>query len=341
MPDTISHDPTRILVTGGAGYIGSHCCVELINEGYQPVILDDFSNAQPGVVDSIETITGKRPPVIAADIRDRAAIATALSDQRIGAVMHFAALKAVGESVRLPLAYYDVNVSGTLALLGAMQQHGLKTIVFSSSATVYGIPDSLPVREDAPRMATNPYGRSKIIAEDFLTDLFAAEPDWQIAVLRYFNPVGAHQSGLIGEDPSGIPNNLMPFVAQVASGKQPCLSIFGDDYPTRDGTGVRDFIHVVDLAKGHVAAIRHLETAPGLMTLNLGTGTGYSVLELIEAFIAASGREVPYRIEPRRQGDVAEIYADPSLAGTRIGWQATRTLEDMCRDTWNWQSRKP
>jgi UDP-glucose 4-epimerase len=335
------HDPACILVTGGAGYIGSHCCIELINVGYQPIILDNFSNAQPNVVDRIEKITGKRPPVVVADIRDQAAIEAVMSDHRIGAVIHFAALKAVGESVRLPLAYYEVNVAGTISLVNAMDQLQIKTLVFSSSATVYGDPKSLPVREDAARSATSPYGRSKIIGEDILFDLFAAQSDWQIAVLRYFNPVGAHQSGLIGEDPKGIPNNLMPFVAQVASGKRDFLSVFGNDYPTPDGTGIRDFIHVVDLAKGHIAALEHIRTAPGLMTLNLGTGMGFSVLELVQAFRIASGQDIPYQMKPRRAGDVAEVYADASLAKDFLGWQAALTLDDMCSDTWRWQSKNP
>ena len=330
-----------VLVTGGAGYIGSHCCVELINAGYRPVILENFSNAHPTVVDRIETITGHRPPVVVADVRDQTAIAATMTEFGVGAVIHFAALKAVAESVQLPLAYYDVNVAGTVALLAAMKQLQIKNFVFSSSATVYGTPEFLPVRESSSRSATNPYGRSKIIVEDILSDLFSAEGDWQIAVLRYFNPAGAHESGLIGEDPIGIPNNLLPFVAQVAAGRREWLSIFGDNYPTRDGTGVRDFIHVVDLAKGHIAALEHLMSGPRMVTLNLGTGSGYSVLELVHAFSAASGRDIPYRIEPRRAGDIAEIYADASHAKASLGWESKMTLADMCRDTWRWQSKNP
>ncbi|WP_126445860.1 UDP-glucose 4-epimerase GalE [Sulfuricystis multivorans] len=327
------------LVTGGLGYIGSHTCVELIAAGHRVRILDNLSNSKLAVLERIAEIAGVRPEFVRGDIRDRGALRTALNG--CDAVIHFAGLKAVGESVAQPLRYYDNNVSGSIALFETMAETGVKTLVFSSSATVYGDPASVPIREDAPLSATNPYGRSKLMIEDMLRDLHRAEPDWKIALLRYFNPVGAHPSGRIGEDPNGIPNNLMPYVAQVAVGKLPFLSVFGKDYPTPDGTGVRDYIHVVDLAKGHLAALAALERQGGLLTVNLGTGRGYSVLEMVKAFEAASGRKVPYRIAPRRPGDVATCYADPTLAARVLGWRAEKDLAAMCIDAWRWQSANP
>ena len=326
----------KCLVTGGLGYIGSHTCVELLAAGHHVRIIDNLSNSKPAVLDRISEIAGARPEFIRADIHDRGTLREALPG--CDAVIHFAGLKAVGESVAQPLRYYDNNVSGSIALFETMAETGVKTVVFSSSATVYGDPASVPIREDAPLSATNPYGRSKLMIEDILRDVARADPTWRIALLRYFNPVGAHPSGRIGEDPNGIPNNLMPYVAQVAVGKLECLSVFGNDYPTPDGTGVRDYIHVVDLAKGHLAA---LERQGGLLTVNLGTGRGYSVLEMVRAFEAASGRKVPYRIAPRRPGDVAQCYADPSLAAALLGWRAEKGLEAMCADAWRWQSANP
>lgn len=327
------------LVTGGLGYIGSHTCVELIAAGHQVKIIDNLSNSKPAVLERIAEIAGRRPEFVRGDIRDRGALRAALPG--CDAVIHFAGLKAVGESVTQPLRYYDNNVSGSIALFQTMAETGVKTVVFSSSATVYGDPASVPIREDAPLSATNPYGRSKLMIEDILRDVAKADPEWRIALLRYFNPVGAHPSGRIGEDPNGIPNNLMPYIALVAVGKLERLSVFGNDYPTPDGTGVRDYIHVVDLAKGHLAALAALERQGGLLTVNLGTGRGYSVLEMVRAFEQASGREVPYRIAPRRPGDVATCFADPSLAAELLGWRAEKGLEEMCADAWRWQSANP
>ncbi|MEW6513463.1 MAG: UDP-glucose 4-epimerase GalE [Pseudomonadota bacterium] len=328
-----------ILITGGLGYIGSHTCVELLAAGYPVRIVDNLSNSKLAVLDRIAEIAGRRPEFIQADIRDRAAMRQAL--EGCSAVIHFAGLKAVGESVEKPLLYYSNNVEGSIALFDAMAETGVKTVVFSSSATVYGDPASVPIREDAPLSATNPYGRSKLMIEDMLRDIAKTDPGWKIALLRYFNPVGAHASGRIGEDPNGIPNNLMPYVAQVAVGKLACLSVFGNDYPTPDGTGVRDYIHVVDLAKGHLAALAALERQGGLLTVNLGTGQGYSVLEMVKAFEVASGRKVAYRIAPRRSGDIATCYADPALAASLFGWKAELGLEAMCADAWRWQSENP
>lgn len=327
------------LVTGGLGYIGSHTCIELLEAGHRVRIVDNLSNSKLAVLDRIEEITGRRPEFIRADIRDRKALVEVL--RGCDAVVHFAGLKAVGESVEKPLLYYSNNVEGSIALFESMVEAGVKSIVFSSSATVYGDPASVPIREDAPLSATNPYGRSKLMIEDMLRDLAKADPEWRIALLRYFNPVGAHASGRIGEDPNGIPNNLMPYVAQVAIGKLECLSVFGNDYPTPDGTGVRDYIHVVDLAKGHLAALTALERQGGLLTVNLGTGQGYSVLEMVKAFEVASGRKVAYRIAPRRPGDIAACYADPALAASLLGWRAELGLESMCADAWRWQSLNP
>ncbi len=332
----------EILVTGGAGYIGSHTCVELIKAGMQPVVLDNLSNSKAEALRRVERITGQSLTFYRADIRDKAALKAILARHSVSAVVHFAGLKAVGESVAQPLRYYDNNVAGTITLCEAMAEAGVKRIVFSSSATVYGEAQALPIREDFPVGATtNPYGRSKFMIEEILRDLQRADPEWRIALLRYFNPVGAHESGLIGEDPNDVPNNLMPYIAQVAVGRRPYLNVFGDDYPTPDGTGVRDYIHVVDLALGHVAALRYLDGHAGVVTVNLGTGRGHSVLEMVRAFERASGREIPYRIAPRRPGDVASCYADPSLAERLFGWRAERGIEAMCADTWRWQSQNP
>ena len=327
-----------LLVTGGTGFIGSHTCVTLSEAGHDLLIIDNLSNSRANVADRIGALCGRRPALIQGDIRDAALLDRVFADHSITAVMHFAGLKAVGESVEKPLAYYDNNVGGTVKLLAAMGRAGVKTLVFSSSATVYGDPASVPIREDFPRSATNPYGNTKLVIEDILADLHRAEPDWRIARLRYFNPVGAHTSGLIGEDPQDTPNNLAPYIAQVAAGRREFLSVFGNDYPTPDGTGVRDYIHVMDLAEGHVAALNYLERNRGaLLTVNLGTGRGYSVLEMISTFERASGRAIPYRIATRRPGDIAQCWADPSLAHELLGWRATRGLESMCADAWHWQ----
>lgn len=331
----------RILVTGGAGYIGSHTCVELLAAGHRIVVLDNLSNSKVAVLDRIKQITNRDLDFIKGDIRDAALLDQLLAAQSFDAVIHFAGLKAVGESVAKPLLYYQNNVAGTATLLEAMGKAGLKTLVFSSSATVYGDPASVPIREDFPTHATNPYGRTKLMIEEMLTDLSQADPAWRIACLRYFNPVGAHESGRIGEDPNGIPNNLMPYVTQVAVGKLPRLQVFGNDYPTRDGTGVRDYIHVVDLAKGHLAALNYLLTHEGSWTVNLGTGRGYSVLEVIQAFERATGQRIPYDIVARRPGDVAQCYADPSKAEKLLGWRAERDLVAMCADAWKWQQTNP
>lgn len=330
-----------ILVTGGTGYIGSHTVVELLNAGADLLIVDNLSNSKLAVLDRIERITGRRPAFVEADIRDRVAMRDLFARHSISEVIHFAGLKAVGESVAQPLRYYDNNVQGSLVLFETMAEAGVKKLVFSSSATVYGDPHTVPIVESFPLQATNPYGRSKLMIEEILRDLAVSDPSWRIALLRYFNPVGAHLSGLIGEDPNGIPNNLMPFIAQVAVGKRPELSVFGNDYPTVDGTGVRDYIHVVDLALGHLAALRALDEKPGVLTVNLGTGQGYSVLQMIAAFEQASGRPVPHRIVERRPGDVASCYADPELAQIRLKWQAERGIAAMCVDTWRWQSMNP
>jgi UDP-glucose 4-epimerase len=329
-----------ILVTGGAGYIGSHTCVELLEAGHDVVVFDNFCNSNPEAVRRVEAITGKLVTLVDGDIRDKSSLEQAMRRHGCTAVLHFAGLKAVGESIERPIAYYDNNVHGTLCLLDAMKSVGVLTLVFSSSATVYGAPQLLPLTEDHPLAATNPYGRTKLMTEEILRDLHRAEPDWRIAILRYFNPVGAHQSGEIGEDPHGIPNNLMPFVAQVAVGRRERLKVWGNDYPTPDGTGVRDYIHVVDLALGHLKALERLD-APQCFAVNLGTGAGYSVLDVIAAFADASGRAVPYDTAPRRPGDVAACYADPTFAKELLGWQATRTLADMCRDAWRWQHANP
>ena len=326
-----------ILITGGTGFIGSHTAVALLAAGRDVVLYDNLANSRREVVDRIAQIAGRAPRFVEGDVRDREHLARVLRETGSDGVIHFAALKAVGESVREALAYYDVNVGGTLALCQAMAAVGVYSLVFSSSATVYGDPASLPIREDFPRSTTNPYGASKLILEDMLADVAAADPRWRIARLRYFNPIGAHESGLIGEAPSGIPNNLLPYIAQVACGQREKLSVFGGDYPTPDGTGVRDYIHVVDLAEGHLAALDYLAANPGLLTVNLGTGRGYSVLEIVRAFERASGHAVPYEIVARRAGDIAACYADPTLARERLGWSARRNLDAMCRDAWRWQ----
>ena len=330
-----------VLVTGGAGYIGSHTCVELLDVGCVPVVFDNFSNSSPEVLARIESLTGRPLRFYQGDIRDPAALDHALMDSGASAVVHFAGLKAVGESVEQPLRYYDNNVVGTLRLLEAMGRAGVKSLVFSSSATVYGEPQSLPLTENHPLSATNPYGRTKLVIEDMLRELHHADPAWRIAILRYFNPVGAHSSGEIGEDPVGVPNNLLPYVAQVAVGRREYLNVWGDDYLTHDGTGLRDYIHVVDLALGHLKALERLQTAAQCFSVNLGTGTGYSVLDIVRAFEQASGHTVPYRVGSRRAGDVAACYADPSHAAQLLGWRAERDLALMCRDAWNWQLRNP
>ena len=330
-----------ILVTGGTGYIGAHTVVELLRDGQPVLILDDLSNSRRGVLARIAQITGCNPLFVQADLRDRAALARVFAEHPVTAVIHFAGKKAVGESVQRPAWYYDNNVGGTAILLEAMRAAGVRRLVFSSSATVYGNPHAVPIREDFPLQATNPYGRSKLMVEEMLADVDASEPGWRIARLRYFNPVGADASGLIGEDPNGIPNNLMPFVAQVAVGRQAQVAVFGNDYPTADGTGVRDYIHVVDLALGHLAALRYLDQHAGLLTVNLGTGRGTSVLELIAAFARASGRPIPHAFAPRRAGDIATCYADPALALQLLGWQARHDLQRMCEDSWRWQSANP
>ena len=330
-----------IFVTGGAGYIGSHTCVELLNAGHTITVFDNFSNSHPEAVARVERITGKNLRLVRGDIRDRAALVVALRESGASAVIHFAGLKAVGESVTQPLAYYDNNVVGTLRLLEAMGECGVKTLVFSSSCTVYGDPIKLPLTEDHPLSATNPYGRSKLMIEEILRDLHRSDASWRIAILRYFNPVGAHASGLIGEDPQGIPNNLLPFVGQVVVGRRACLNVWGNDYPTPDGTGVRDYIHVVDLALGHLKALDRLHKRAECLTVNLGTGRGYSVLEIVRAFEKASGRSVPYKIGPRRLGDIAACYADPQRAFELLDWRAERGIGAMCADTWRWQSSNP
>jgi UDP-glucose 4-epimerase len=331
-----------ILVTGGAGYIGTHTCVELLAAGYDVVVVDNFCNSKAEALRRVEEIAGR--PLAAfyrVDIRDRAALREIFGAHDIAAVIHFAGLKAVGESVAKPLMYYDNNIAGTVALAEVMAEAGVKSLVFSSSATVYGDPASVPIREDFPTGPTNPYGRTKWMMEFVLSDLAAADPDWRVALLRYFNPVGAHISGRIGEDPNGLPNNLMPFVSQVAVGRLAKLRVFGGDYATHDGTGVRDYIHVVDLAVGHVAALRRLVERPGVLTVNLGTGQGYSVLDVVKAFEVASDRPVPYEIVERRSGDVAQCYAETALAATELGWRATRGIAEMCADSWRWQSSNP
>jgi UDP-glucose 4-epimerase len=332
---------STILVTGGAGYIGSHTVVELIKAGHQVVIVDNLCNSSAKVLDRIEALAGKNFSFVQADVRDSAAVDRIFAENRIDGVIHFAGLKAVGESVAQPLRYFDNNVGNTLALLQAMDRAGVRRIVFSSSATVYGDPEQVPINEGSRLQVTNPYGRTKLICEDILRDLLVSDPRWQVAILRYFNPVGAHISGTLGEHPNGIPNNLMPFITQVAVGQREFLSIFGQDYPTPDGTGVRDYIHVVDLAQGHLAALNYLQNQQASITVNLGTGRGVSVKELADTFARVTGTPVPYRFVDRRPGDVAACYADTRLAQEALGWQAQLGVERMCQDAWRWQSNNP
>ena len=332
---------STILITGGTGYIGSHTLVEFLQAGCKLVVADNLCNSKREALQRVEHITGKTITFYQVDIRDRIALERIFHKHAIAAVVHFAGLKAVGESVNKPLEYYDNNVTGSLVLLEVMAAAGVKTLVFSSSATVYGEPHAVPICEDFPLSATNPYGRSKLMIEEILRDLYRADDGWRIALLRYFNPVGAHASGLIGEDPNGIPNNLMPIVARVAVGKLASLAVYGNDYPTKDGTGVRDYIHVVDLALGHLKALDALRQRGGLITVNLGTGNGYSVLDVVRAFESASGRPIAYKFAPRRAGDIAECFADPALAAELLGWRAVRGLDDMCSDAWRWQRANP
>jgi UDP-glucose 4-epimerase len=333
----------KILLTGGAGYIGSHTAVELLSKGHEVVIFDNFSNSSPASIQRIAQITGRSVPLVQGDVREQSVLEQTLREHAIDSVVHFAGKKAVGESVAQPIDYFDNNVNGTLVLIRAMEAAGVKRLVFSSSATVYGDPQYLPLDEQHPLSVTNPYGRSKLMVEEILSDLHVADSTWALTVLRYFNPIGAHESGLIGEDPAGIPNNLLPFVAQVAVGKRSCLNVFGGDYPTVDGTGVRDYIHVVDLARGHVQALeRQLQQAqPEHLVVNLGTGKGYSVLEVVAAFEHASGRPVPYALVPRRPGDVASCYAQTDKAQEILNWSAQFDIDRMCADAWRWQSRNP
>lgn len=331
----------KILVTGGAGYIGSHTCVELLNENYDVVVLDNLSNSSEESLNRVRNITGKPIEFHKADLMNKKEIMAVFSHHKIDAVIHFAGLKAVGESVSIPLKYFQNNITGTLNLLDVMNEFKVKNMVFSSSATVYGDPASLPITEDFPLSATNPYGRTKLMIEEILQDLYRSDNDWNIALLRYFNPVGAHKSGDIGEDPFGIPNNLVPYISQVAVGSLPELNVFGNDYDTPDGTGVRDFIHVVDLALGHIKTLPKLFTRPGVVIYNLGTGQGFSVLEMIKGFETVSGKKIPYRVTDRRPGDIAACWADPAKAKEDLGWEAKKTLADMCKDTWLWQNKNP
>ncbi|MBO4934108.1 MAG: UDP-glucose 4-epimerase GalE [Clostridia bacterium] len=330
----------KLLITGGAGYIGSHTCVELLNAGHDVVVVDNLANSKSAALERVKEITGRDFSFRKVDLLDREALEKVFADERPEGVIHFAGLKAVGESVAKPLEYYHNNIVGTINLLEMMRKYDAKRLVFSSSATVYGDPASVPITEDFPLSVTNPYGRTKLMIEDILRDLYRSDDSWSIVLLRYFNPVGAHESGRIGEDPAGIPNNLMPYISQVAAGKLKRLRVFGNDYPTPDGTGVRDYIHVVDLAKGHIAALKKL-SANGIYTYNLGTGRGYSVLDAVKAFEKANGLEIPYDIVERRPGDIAECYADPALAEKELGWHAEKDLVDMCRDAWNWQKNNP
>jgi UDP-glucose 4-epimerase len=330
-----------ILVTGGAGYIGSQTCVHLLEAGKEIVVIDNFSNSSPKSSQAVREITGKDFPLIECDIRDEEKLSEIFSQYKIEAVIHFAGLKAVGESCSKPLLYYHNNITGTLNLCDIMAKHGAKRIVFSSSATVYGNPASVPITEDFPLSTTNPYGETKLMIERILKDLHAADNEWSVSILRYFNPIGAHKSGLIGEDPQGIPNNLLPYITQVASGRRECLSVFGNDYKTHDGTGVRDYIHVVDLAKAHLKAIERAETVTGVEHFNIGTGVGYSVLDIVKAYEKATGITINYKITARRPGDIDECYANPTKAYEVLGWRAENNIEDMCRDSYNWQIKNP
>jgi UDP-glucose 4-epimerase len=331
----------KVLVTGGAGFIGSHTVVELLQADYEVVVVDNLSNSSPVALDRMAEIAGRAPVFEQVDVRDGEGLRRVFADHRPDAVIHFAGLKAVGESTEKPLSYYQNNMAGTAVLCEVMAEVGVKQLVFSSSATVYGNPERLPIREDAPLSATNPYGRTKLFIEEMLRDLYASDSSWRIALLRYFNPIGAHPSGRIGEDPRDIPNNLFPFVTQVAVGRRPRLAVFGDDYPTPDGTGVRDYIHVVDLALGHLKALERLTRGPGLVVCNLGTGRGHSVLEMLRSFERVTGVTVPYEVVGRRPGDIAACYADPSRAEKELAWKARHSLEDMCRDGWRWQQENP
>lgn len=331
----------HILVTGGAGYIGSHTCVRLLEEGYEVTVVDNLCNSSEESLKRVEKITGKALKFYKVDMVDRDALASVFAENSFDAVIHFAGLKAVGESVSMPLSYYHNNLYSTINLCEIMAENNIKKLVFSSSATVYGKPASVPIREDFPLSCTNPYGRTKLMIEEILRDLAVADPEWDIALLRYFNPVGAHESGLIGEDPQGIPNNLMPYISQVAVGKREYIHVFGNDYDTPDGTGVRDYIHVIDLADGHLRALEKISEKTGVVTYNLGTGQGYSVLDMIKAFGKACGKELEYKIEARRPGDIDACYADPQKAREEIGFEAKKTLEDMCADTWRWQQQNP
>lgn len=331
----------QILITGGAGYIGSHTCLELLQTGYEVIVVDNLDNSKEEALKRVQELSGKRLTFHQTDLRDKEELEAIFDNASIEAVIHFAGLKAVGESVTIPLRYYHNNITSTLVLCDVMRKHHVKNLVFSSSATVYGDPHTVPITEDFPLSPTNPYGRSKLMIEDILHDLHRSDRTWNIALLRYFNPVGAHPSGQLGEDPNGIPNNLFPYIAQVAVGRLAALSVFGDDYPTHDGTGIRDYIHVVDLAIGHIRALEKLASNPGGVTYNLGTGQGYSVLEVVSAFEKASGKKIPYKIVGRRPGDVAASYADPSKAKRGLGWSASRGIEEMCADVWRWQSNNP
>jgi UDP-glucose 4-epimerase len=332
----------KILVTGGAGYIGSHTIVELVKDNHEVVIVDNLSNSSRVALDRLKTITGKEFPFYEIDCCDKAALGKVFDEHEIDAVIHFAGLKAVGESVAMPLEYYRNNLDSTLSLCEVMRERGIKKLVFSSSATVYGVPQELPLHEDSPKGAvTNPYGQTKAMIEQILQDLAVSDDSWQITLLRYFNPIGAHESGLIGEDPNGLPNNLLPFITQVAVGKLETVRVFGDDYDTPDGTGVRDYIHVTDLARGHVAALDHIDQNKGIAIYNLGTGSGTSVLEMIHAVEEVSGKKIPYEVVERRPGDVGSCYADVSKANEELGWKAERSIVDGCRDSWNWQSKNP
>jgi UDP-glucose 4-epimerase len=330
-----------ILVTGGAGYIGSHACIELLQAGYEVVVVDNLGNSKQESLRRVQAITGRALKFYKADLLDRADIESIFEKENINAVMHFAGLKAVGESVLIPLSYYHNNITGTLSLCEVMQKFNVKKLIFSSSATVYGDPDKVPISEDFSLSASNPYGQTKLMIEQILRDLYRSDNTWNIVVLRYFNPVGAHKSGLIGEDPNGIPNNLVPYISQVAVGKLGCLNIYGNDYPTRDGTGVRDYIHVTDLVLGHIKALEKLQSNIGIETYNLGAGKGYSVLDMVKAFSMASGKEIPYRFVERRPGDIAVCYADPSKANRELGWSASKYIDEMCADSWNWQQKNP
>lgn len=331
----------KILVTGGAGYIGSHTCLELLGNDYEVVVVDNLSNSKEESLKRVMDLAGKRLEFYKVDLLDKVSLNKVFGKAAFDAVIHFAGLKAVGESVTSPLKYYTNNVAGTIALCEVMIRHNIKNLIFSSSCTVYGNPHKVPITEDFPLLPTNPYGRTKLIIEDILRDLHRADHTWNVALLRYFNPVGAHKSGRIGEDPNGIPNNLFPFISQVAVGKFPFLSVFGDDYPTPDGTGIRDYIHITDLALGHLKALKMLSSNPGVVTYNLGTGSGFSVLEIVTAFEKAAGKKIPYRITGRRPGDIALAYADPSLAKKELGWTAERGLDEMCADSWKWQTNNP